>query len=128
MSIFMSILMVLSCKAALQEERGHMLLNAKNPKVFRIKIKAFAEQRRLKSACEFELSENIVPKSCYRLNFSKEKIQVIDKACERASYIMKEEIETNFLSQSCATFIKKKNEDLRYSKEEETPGRYILER
>jgi hypothetical protein len=127
MTIFMTILMVvLNCKASILDDRALMLLNARDPNVLKIKIKAMSESNKLKARCDFELSETLIPESCYRLRLPKEKTQVIDKACERASYIMKEEMEIKSLSPKCAEYVGKKNKDLKYSKEESTPENYIL--
>jgi hypothetical protein len=126
MSILLSLLFALNCSASIQDDRAEMLLNAQDVKTLKTKGKSFEEYKILHEKCDFELSHTLVPKSCYKLQLSKEKNQVIDKACERASYIMTEEMATTALSPRCARLIGKKNLDIKYSKEEDSPEKYIL--
>lgn len=121
MSMLMAILMVMNCKASYQQERAQTLLYAKDSKIMKMKINSLSESEKLKTKCDYELSQNLVPASCYKLSLPKEKIVVIDQACERASIIMKEEVQVSRLSAKCKDFVSKKNKDLRYSKEEESP-------
>jgi hypothetical protein len=126
MSILMSIILVLSCEASSLDEKAQMLLSTKDLKTLKIKINSFNESEKLRAHCNFELSNARVPTSCYKLKLSQDRNEVIDKACEKASYIMKEEVPLRALSSKCLSFVAKKNKDLRYSKEEKSPEKYIL--
>ncbi len=72
-------------------------------------------------ACGFELSSEMIPKSCYRLKHTKEKVEIIDQACERASLKMKEPVSLVGLSKRCADFVNKKNKDIQYTQSEASP-------
>lgn len=127
MTILMTILIALNCKASILDERAQNLLQAKDIKDLKIKIHLLSESRKLEAGCEFELSNVLVPKSCYRLKLDMSKKEVVDKACEKAAHLMKDEVKTTGLSKPCAEFINKKNKDIRYSQEEAHPEELIHE-
>jgi hypothetical protein len=126
MSILLSILISLNVMAS-NDERALNLLNATNVKDLKMKIRSYSESKKLENKCAFELSSKLIPKSCYRLKLSAQKIEVIDQACERASIIMKEEVNLKGLSKNCSEFVDKKNKDIRYSNEEADPKKFVLE-
>lgn len=127
MTMFMAMIIALSCKASILDERAQNLLQARDIKDLKIKIHLLSESRELAAKCGFELSNVLIPKSCYRLKLNASKKEVVDKACEKAANIMKEEVRATGLSKLCAQFINKKNKDIRYSKEESHPEELIQE-
>lgn len=127
MIILLSFLISFQAMASASDDRAANLLTAKSVKDLKIKAHVFGEFKKYETKCEFELSNTLVPKSCYQLKLTPAKINVVDQACERASYIMKEEVSIHGLSKICANFVDKKNKDLRYSREETMPEKYIFE-
>jgi hypothetical protein len=125
MSILISILLILSFKTFASEERAQNLLFAKDIRDLKSKIHLYSESKKLQTKCEFELLNNLVPKSCYRLKLDGTKLEVIDQACEKASYNMKEEVGLEHLSKTCQAFVNKKNKDIRYRQEETQPEKLI---
>lgn len=121
MSILWISLMVLSCMASTLDQRANSLLYAKDSRDLKIKIHKYEVSKKLESKCEFELLNTLVPKSCYKLRLSHKKIEILNQACERASYIMKEEVDLAGLSESCSKAVNKKNKDIRYRREETQP-------
>lgn len=104
-----------------QDDRSLMLLNVKDIKTLKAKSMAFENTAKLKTACEFELEKNLIPKSCYLLKLSKDKIAAVDEACERSSMQMKNSMPLKGLSSKCSGFVQKKNADLKYTEAEVSP-------
>lgn len=125
MSYILLMIMTFSAHASTLDDRAQMLLNAKDPKALKMKINSLNGLKKTEVACEFELSSDQIPKSCYRLKLPKDKMEIVDQACERASIKMKESVEIKGLSKSCADFVNKKNKDIQYSQSEENPGEFL---
>lgn len=124
--MFLLLVFLMNVQASSLDHRAQMLLSVKSHKEFKIKTQSYNELQKIESSCEFELSNTLVPKSCYKLKLSKEKIQVVDQACERAVRVMKEEVSVRGLSPFCADLVNKRNGDLRYNKVEESPEQFVL--
>lgn len=124
MTIFFVFLLSLA-QASQSDDRAMMLLHAKDAKSFKTKINSINNERKKRAACDFELTHNQIPKSCYSLKLSPERKEIIDQACELASYKMKEEVGVVGLSKACAEFVNKKNKDIQYSQAEKDPGQFL---
>lgn len=120
------VLLVLSlASASTLDERAHMLLHAKDSRSLKAQIHSIENSKRLEAACDFELIHQQVPKSCYSLKLTAEKREVVDQACERASFKMVEPVKTDGLSKTCAEFVNEKNKDIQYSQSESDPGQFL---
>lgn len=125
MFILIIVMISLAAHGDTMDDRALMLLHAKDPKGLKIKINEMNNLKKTETACEFELSMSMIPKSCYRLKLSNEKRQIVEEACERASLKMKEPAQTSGLSKPCTEFVNKKNKDIRYSQSEVDPGEFL---
>lgn len=124
--MFIIVLIMVSLASANPlDERAHMLLHAKNSKTLKAKINSMENLKRAAAACDFELTHHQVPKSCYSLKLTAEKKEVVDQACERATFKMVEPVKTGGLSKTCAEFVNKKNKDIQYSQSESDPGQFL---
>ncbi len=122
------LLSFLSLHATELDDRAQVLLHAKDLKSLKAKIDKIEEKKILESRCEFELNHKLVPKTCYKLEISKEKLQIVDQACERNVLVMTEEVSLAGLSPYCKKLVSDKNKDLIYSKEEKRASSLVLKK
>lgn len=121
MYLIILVLISFGAKGSSLDDRAQMLLFAKDPKSLKMKINSMNGHKKTEVACEFELSSEMIPRSCYRLKLAKEKVEIIDQACERASLKMNEPVNLAGLSKRCADFVNKKNKDIQYTQSEASP-------
>ena len=125
MIITLIIMMLSVSHASDMDSKAWALLNAKSNKALQSTVVSYNKKKELQTKCDFELEHNLIPRACYGLKLSQDKIRIIDLACEKASKLMTEVSETKGLSDFCSKTIEKKNLDLRYAKEETDPGSII---
>lgn len=110
------------------EERAQVLLGAKNIGELNQKLKEMDAHDDLIHSCKWELSSQLVPRSCYLLPLTDEQRLAADESCKRAVKNLKREAPLEDLSQKCRNYVSQKNMDLRYRLKEENPAEYILKK
>jgi hypothetical protein len=122
------IIYIVSAQASHLDEKAQALLKAKNVKVLNQELQLLETKKQKEVLCEFELSNQIVPRTCYAMKLTKQKLEVIDQACERAVLNMKSTVLESGLSTNCKKWVQKKNQDIQYSQNEEFVEQVVLQK